>query len=519
MYTPERKIIFFSKKNILVSLISSCLLILSFPPFTSGWIVWFALIPLFYALERGTQKSALLTGLLTGVLFNTGILYWVAPAAVNYGQLSLPLGIALTFLLSLYLGIYVSLFAGGVFFLRERGMTSVIAAPLLWTCLEYLKSQVLSGFPWENLGYSQYLNLPLIQVSDITGVYGISFIIVFVNAVLYDLLTYAGHRSDDDEKTLLYGKVFSAVMLVLALYIYGNHRISEIRQLEALAPEINVALVQGDIRRTRRWSATDQQEALDIYISLSENRSNFATSLTVWPETTFPFYFQDGGTNARNVLLLAEKSGQWLLLGSDSYKENVIDRDFFNSAFLVSPTGAIAGQYDKMHLVPYAEYSPMNRLFPQMVRPAKREEFHAGSGYRPLSMGKHKIGVMICYEGIFPEVARKYRKNGAQLLVNLANDAWLGKSSAPYQQLSMNTFRAVETRSCLLRAANTGISAIIDPTGEISSRTAIFTRMLLAGKARFIDTTTFYVAYGDVFVYGCSLFLLINCIKYRRSTK
>ncbi len=181
-----------------------------------------------------------------------------------------------------------------------------------------------------------------------------------------------------------------------------------------------------------------------------------------------------------------------------------------NSAYLLRPDGAVAGRYDKVHLVPYGEYVPLRRLFPFIGKlVAGVGDFRPGKGFDPLVSDGRRLGVLICYEAIFPEAARDYKRNRADLLVNITNDAWFGRTSAPYQHLSMTVFRAIENRLYLVRAANTGISAVIDPTGKILSRTGVFERTVLKGEVKFIDEKTFYAAYGDLFVYLCGIVLIL----------
>ena len=183
---------------------------------------------------------------------------------------------------------------------------------------------------------------------------------------------------------------------------------------------------------------------------------------------------------------------------------------YFNSAYLLSPQGDVRGKYDKVHLVPYGEYVPLRTLFPFISSLAAGiGDFATGKGFYPLTMGDRKIGVMICYEGILPEAARMYKNAAAELLVNITNDAWFGTTSAPYQHLSMSIFRAVETRLYLVRAANTGISAIVDPTGKILAQTEIFKKDEIHGNIKFIALSSFYARYGDLLVWACFICLVI----------
>jgi apolipoprotein N-acyltransferase len=284
---------------------------------------------------------------------------------------------------------------------------------------------------------------------------------------------------------------------------------------------MDVALIQGNIDQSIKWNPQNQQETLTTYKSLSNLKPALSSRLIVWPETAVPFYFQDMDDRSRQVYQVAKETRNWLLFGSPSYiKEPGSSASYLNSAFLVSPAGAVAGRYDKVHLVPYGEYVPLRSLFPFIGKLVVGVgDFRAGEGYHPLAMNNHQIGVLICYEAIFPEASRIYKNKGAELLVNITNDAWFGFSSAPYQHLSMTVFRAVENRLYLVRAANTGISAIVDPAGNIVSRTALFVATSLSGQVRFIDTRTFYMAYGDVFVYLCLISLAVILLNFRKERK
>lgn len=275
---------------------------------------------------------------------------------------------------------------------------------------------------------------------------------------------------------------------------------------------MGAAVIQGNIDQSVKWDPLYQKSTLDIYHSLSVRVPPSVPGMIIWPETAMPFYFQDTDQRHREITQITRKTGNWLLFGGPGYRMN--DKgmiSYSNSAFLLSPTGELAGRYDKVHLVPYGEYVPLRKLFPFISKLAVGVgDFQAGNGFSPLSLDdNHKVGVLICYEGIFPESGRAYKKLGAKLLVNITNDAWFGKTSAPYQHLSMTVFRAVENRLFLIRAANTGISAIIDPVGRITHRTGLFERTTLSGSVKFLDEKTCYTLYGDIFVYVCFISLLV----------
>ncbi len=266
---------------------------------------------------------------------------------------------------------------------------------------------------------------------------------------------------------------------------------------------MDVSLIQGNIDQSIKWNENFQKETINIYEELSLRHPPANGGLIVWPETAVPFNFQDENDLHRQVRDLSVKTKSWFIFGSMSYAARSENTDYFNSAYLLSPQGDVRGKYDKVHLVPYGEYVPLRTIFPFISSLAAGiGDFAEGKGFYPLTMGERKIGVMICYEGILPEAARMYKNAAAELLVNITNDAWFGTTSAPYQHLSMSIFRAVETRLYLVRAANTGISAIVDPTGKILAQTEIFKKDEIHGSIKFIALPTFYAKYGDLLVWA-----------------
>jgi apolipoprotein N-acyltransferase len=493
--------------KIALAVLSGLLIFLSFPKYGTGIFAWAALIPLFFAVQAAQPREAFKIGFLTGFAAHVGILYWIAYVVVQYGYLPIYIGIGAMLLLSSYLSLYTAFFAFGITFLRGKSVPLFLSAPLLWTLLDYARSYLLTGFPWEHLAHSQYLYDNVIQISDVTGTYGITFLIVFINAVLYDLLS---HRS---RRRYLIAETFAAGFVITAIIAYGHVRIETVEELLKKSRSLGVTLVQGNIDQNLKWNSRYQLQTIDIYRALSLQSAPFPNGLIVWPETAAPFYFQQHDAMQSAVVDIAVSSRSALLFGSPSYERHGEYISYMNSAFLLKPDGALSGRYDKVHLVPYGEYVPLRSLFPFISKlVAGVGDFKSGKGYYPLTIDEHRLGVLICYEGILPDAAREYKRRNAELLVNITNDAWFGRTSAPYQHLSMTVFRAIENRLYLVRAANTGISAIIDPTGKILSRTRLFERTTLQGDVKMIDEKTFYAAYGDVFVYLCATALLILVI-------
>jgi apolipoprotein N-acyltransferase len=491
---------------VFLAVLSGVLLFLSFPKYGSGWFAWIAFIPLFFALRRAASfAQGFILGFITGIVSYMGIIYWIAFVIVNYGYLPLYLGIILMLLLAGYLSIYIAFFAGGIVYFREK-FALYLTAPVLWVCFEYCKSFLLTGFPWENLGYSQYLNFYLIQFADIAGVFGLSFLIVIVNVTLFEVINKRSKRE--------YVLAIVVFLILAGIYIYGFYRLNQVNKVMQKAQGMEVSLIQGNIDQSIKWNENYQIETLNIYERLSMRNSPANGSLIVWPETAAPFRFQDINNLHDQITNLSLATKSWLLFGSVSSLQKRDSNDYFNSAYLLSPSGEIKGKYDKVHLVPYGEYVPLRKFFPFVNKLTDGiGNFGTGAGYYPLSLGDKKIGVLICYEAILPFAARMYKKRSAELLVSITNDAWFGTTSAPFQHFSMAIFRAVETRLYLVRSANTGISGIIDPTGKTIARTNIFQEDALKGNVKFVKIPTFYAQYGDFLVIICFLLIVVYFIR------
>lgn len=490
-----------SENKIILALVSGVLIFLSFPQYGFGPIAWISLIPLFFALSKAASlKEGLFLGFLTGIAGYIGIIYWITYVVVNYGYLPVYLGVILMLLLSCYLSIYTALFAAAVVYFR--GKILFMLAPAIWVSFEYCKSHLLTGFPWENLGYSQYSNFYIVQFADVLGVYGLSFLIVMVNASLFD------GWEKRSKKAIV---AAAAAFLILAgIFVYGAMRVRQVEKAIADAAGIQVALIQGNIDQSIKWNENFQKEALNTFENLSLQSHPTEGGLLVWPETALPFNFLNANDLQKQVTSLAVTTKSWFIFGAVSYLPIKGRGDFFNSAYILSPAGENKGRYDKVHLVPYGEYVPLRNIVPFVKGlTAGIGDFTAGDGFYPLLLEGRKIGILICYEGILPDAARTYKRRSAELLVNITNDAWFGATSAPYQHFSMSLFRAVETRLYMVRAANTGVSGIFDPCGRIIAQTKIFEKEALKGEVKFVNIATFYAEYGDILVVICFTLIII----------
>ncbi len=505
------------KRDILFSLLSGILLILSFPNFDLEFWAWFALVPLFYSVEGKGPYQSFKLGFLTGLISFLGILYWIIVAVHTYGNVPLVLSAFILLLLVVYLSLYIGAFAYLTRLLQNRsGLQITLFTPFLWVALEYLRSFLLTGFPWANLGYSQYLNLPFIQMADITGAYGLSFVILLVNATLFRVL----HQWS--KKAFPFKEVVFTAIILFGFLIYGHLRMGIVDRQMIQNPPLKIGLVQGNIDQSIKWDKSFQLETLKIYEKLSFKTAGENPDLIIWPETATPFFFQDAKEYQPLVLDIPKKTNAFLLFGTPSYKIEKGKVSHYNTAYLVSPSGDLVGKYDKIHLVPFGEYIPLQDLLFFIGSLGEGiGDFRSGKEIFNFSLPQGRFGVLICFEIIFPDLCRRFVKRGANFLVTITNDAWFGRTSAPYQHFSMATFRAVENRVFVARAANTGVTGFIDPRGKILRQGGIFTEEAMNGMVRLSSQKTFYTLYGDIFAWVCSAFsiFLLAYALLRKSKK
>ena len=494
-------------KDVGLAVLCGLLMTASFAPVTMDWVAWVSLIPLFLSLKNKSAWDSFKLGGIAGLSHYLTLIYWIVVVLSHYGGLNPVFAVSALLLLSLYLALYSACF-GLIWNTLQKDRLAPMFAAAGWVGLEYARTYVMTGFPWCLLGYSQYLRLPLIQISDIVGVYGISFLIVMVNVAIFKLVFFARFDTIKAKATEI-GVVILFVGLTL---VYGYDHLG---RKAATAPDANVlriAVVQGNIDQSLKWNPELQEETLLLYRKLTEESSGFNPELIIWPETALPFFFQDNMTLSKQVFSIAAKMHSNILFGSPAYTEDRKGKHYYNRAYLISER-IIYDYYDKVHLVPFGEYVPLKRFLPFVNRlvPAAGD-FSSGGKVEPISATGLRIGPIICFEAIFPDISRKHAKQGAQFLVNLTNDAWFGRTSAPHQHLSMAVFRCVETALPMARAANTGISAVILPTGKIIARGGLFTKEVLCEELRLDHEKTFYSQFGDIFAILLTLLILLKLV-------
>ena len=497
---PIRTLSALFDRSVLLAITSGTLIAFSFPDFGLSFLAWIALIPMLVALEGASFRTAFRIGFTCGATAYIIILYWINIVAVQYGHLpwvlSIPIYLMLVAWLALFYGFAAITARAGEYI----GIKTAVVLPVAWVAFDFIRSFLFTGFPWAMLGHSQYRTLPLIQIADVTGVYGITALIVLANVVLHRVCSWvSGGKAPYPFKSALI-----LVTALIATLIYGFSTLN--RPEEAVGTPIRVALIQGNIAQDVKWSPAFREKTLAIYERLTREAGKGGVDLVVWPESAVPFFFQDEPEHAARIRDLSKQLHTWLLIGSPAYQQRNGISTFLNSAFVINPNGETTARGDKLHLVPFGEYVPLKSLLPFVNKLVVGiGDFSPGERATPLNIGTSDAGLLVCYEGIFPELAREYVRNGARILVNITNDAWYGRSSAPYQHFSIAVFRAVETRTPLLRAANTGITAIVDKNGHVRTMTSLFTEGFRIGEIRPGTGASLYLKIGDVPAWLCVL--------------
>jgi apolipoprotein N-acyltransferase len=488
--------------NIALAILSGVLAFLAFPPFNYSALAWVFLVPLLFAVKRCENgRESFFYSYLSGIVFFGGLMHWLV-------NVSVPGTIILVLMLSLFWGLF-----GVVARIIFRYSADVLILPFVWVVLEYIRSYLFTGFPWGLIAYTQYTNIKFIQIADLAGAYGVSFLVIMFNTAVLAYVTRM-------ERKIAYMMV--ALFFLLTATMYGMYKLDNFKTWGT--PRLSV--VQGNIPQNLKWDPSYARDIVADYDILTREVASDRADMIIWPETAYPYPV--GGVRDIPVELrdLARQAGTPLLAG-------VISDDgssFFNSAILLSGSGAVIGKYDKLHLVPFGEYVPLEKYIPfrrYIDKPIG--DFKKGDQYTLFSMKSvtstnmpdgaisrqtnfYKFGVLICFEDIFPVLARRYVLKGANFLVNITNDAWFGRTAAPEQHLQASVFRAVENRVPVIRAANTGVSCFVDSTGDILARVErdgedIFVPGYATSNVRVSTTRSVYTQYGDVFIVFCGLMI------------
>jgi apolipoprotein N-acyltransferase len=470
------------------------------------------LTPLVVAVMRSTPapralRRAFFLGLLTGVVYFAATLYWLVETMTTFGGLSGVIALVAAALLVAYLSLFPAVFAMVITRLR-RSMGvhwAIVCAAPVWVATELGRQYVWDGFPWALLGYSQVSVLPIAQLASVTGVYGLSFLLALTASAVALVIV------ERDRRRWTLAAV--AVTLVVVSAIWGRARIAE-GSLASAGDPVRVAVVQGNILQSDKWNPALRDTIIGRYIGMTRQAIERGATFIIWPESSMPVNFDDDVMRSSPIRQLARESKVTLLIGSDQeegLRQGLRPGDpgyhLYNAAFLVKPDGMTGAVYRKMHLVPFGEYVPLQRLL-FFVGPIVESvgAFTPGQTPELLPVGNHKASTAICYEVIYGSSIRQFVLNGSELLTTITNDAWYGRTSAAYQHWDQASMRAIENGRYLARAANTGISGFVDPYGRIVEKSGVFEQSLLVRDIRFLQARTIYSRIGDLIAWVCLAF-------------
>lgn len=495
-------------RNLLLTLISALLLVFAFPDFDLWFLAWFSLVPLFYAIEREKQSlsKTFVLGWLFGTVFFYGTCWWLSFAMITYGGIPALIAYLLVLIITTIVGLCFGVFAGLFSVLLKRfGSYAVFAAPFLWTAVEFGRYWIVFN-NWNSIAYSQAFNESLIQSAQYGGIYLVGFLIVLANAFLAFIFLPV-------EKTrMIFRLIPVAAVLTVVFTIYLSMTGSTASEAADSVKDgaADVVAIQPDVPMKgldyEKWLNLRGRHVFLAEKALAELNGQRAGEdarprLVIFPESPMNFMYQADAEFRSFIRAFAVKHRAYVLF--NSAEPNPARRNFFNSAIMLNPEGEKIGQYDKIHLVPFGEYAPVPEPLDSYV-PKLVGNFETGREYDLFQIGATRAGIMICYESHFPTLSRQLTRAGADILIEMTNDGYLGPTGILKQHLASAVFRAVETNRPVLRTTNIGITAYITPRGEVLGASKPYTQdtrvWSIAGTG---GKQTFYVKYGDWFAWVC----------------
>ncbi|MEE8360027.1 MAG: apolipoprotein N-acyltransferase [Candidatus Omnitrophota bacterium] len=485
--------------HVILAFFSGLLLSVSFPGLNVSLAAYLSFVPLFFALKNLTKREAFFVSYLAGFTFFLITMFWMRYVSILGGLL-------LISILSVFFGLF------GLYFLYAIRYTlyAIFLVPAFWATLEYARSNLFTGFGWALLGHSQYLNLSFIQISDITGAYGVSFFVMAVNVIIYILIEMDIKKS---------GQAF-IIFLILVSCVAG-YGFFKLNAHESPKGSIKISLIQGNIPQYMKWDPDMRDHIWSRYSVLTEMAAKDRPDLIIWPETSLPGYMEDEDL-FKEVAAIARRTRSAILIGAPSYREE--DDSIYNAAFLIDSNGDIVERYDKLHLVPFGEYIPFDKQIGFIRKFVNKPigEFEKGKEHTVFELEETaRFSVLICFEDIFADLVRRFANRDVDFLVNITNDAWFMKTPAPYQHAQSSVFRAVENRLPVVRAANTGLSCFIDRTGRIFDSVNIGgNEICITGfktaRVDIMEGGSLYTKIGDIFVFLCALAAAVAIIGAKK---
>ena len=462
-------------RKVCLVVLTGLLYTLAFPSYNLWPLIWIFAVPIFFAAEDLPLSHAFIFGIMAGIVAWSGNIYWIAYVIHEFGGLNLFLASAILFIfviyLSLYFGVFFSIASANI-----RAKHAIISLPGIWIILELVRTYALSGFPWTLAGHSQLPLKGLIQGAEFGGVYLISGIIMMANIAIYKAIKRE------------FKPAFLVIFILAASFVWGSWRIEN---LDITGETLKAGIAQANISQEEKWLPEMITPTIDIYSKLTKSAVEKGADLIVWPETACNFYLFRMWQPTSRIIKLSRQCNAHLLMGSPANE----DGKYFNRVWLIR-SGRICGYYDKVHLVPFGEYVPLpcilEPIFGKIMQGVS--DFSKASEFKPVD----DIGVLVCFESIFPDMSRGLCRKKAAYLANVSNDAWFKTWATPEQHIQMAAFRAIENRRWLIRSVNHGISAFVDPFGRITKSIGLLKQGVIVEEITKNSYMTFYTKYGAI---------------------
>ena len=482
-------------KNLILVLLSGLLFGLSFIDIGVGFLCFFAFVPYLYFIIKATPKQAFLFGFLFGLFVTLITLYGVF-------NVKLIAFIGLLIALPLYFAI-LSVFLRKVHESFPKIFLWVF--PIIWIGFEYVMTLGSLNFPWLNVGYSLSNYYLLIQAADLLGIYGLSLLVMFINVLLFK--TLSGRT-----------KQFLVILIIFVLWIgYGIYRDKTIKLKSS---ELKIGIIQLNVMQEDKWKPEKLVPTIDEY----ENQVRILAQvndvdLVILPESAIPTYILHEPQYRKRLQNYALENKIYVLTGFPDYAVEMVKNHpkykFYNSATMIDTAGIFHEKYNKIRLVPFGERIPLLSTFPILEKlQFGQANFEFGTTYPLYKIDDLNFSILICFEGVFPEISRNYAKIGADVLVVITNDAWFKQTVLPHEHANNTKIRAIETRLPLIRAANTGISYIVNPKGRTVIKTDVYEKINITStlKVKESDRKTVFVNFGYLFAPLCFWFSFVIII-------
>ncbi len=494
---------FYDRPDWMLALLSGIITGLAYQPWSLGFLMWIGFIPLIHIWFKNESKNNGVLGYLFGITHNFIAFYWIG---LNSGA---SFWIVLLSLIAavIYLGVYWAII--GWAFGKLKGISnSIIIFPFLVVTMEWVRSFGSLGFPWGNIVLTQLDYIDFVQIMEITGSAGITFWVSLTNVVIY-LITKDFNKNKKYGLALIFGS--------LAIGIFGNIQKTKYENSDK---NIDVAIIQPNLDPNEKWNFNKRKETIAFMDSLVQEAINLDPDLILLPETAYPAYLVKNKSIRKRIQLKVDSSKVPILIGTvHSVIQSTGEKNYFNSSILLSPDNDFI-LYNKIHLVPFAEYIPLSWKFPFLKNlNFGQGNFKKGNDYTVFNVDNYKFSNLICYESSIPQLVRIFIKKNIDFITIQTNDGWLGKSSGPFQHFDIARIRAIENRVPIVRSANTGISGLILSNGKIDYKQSLDQLAVFMVSIPIFKTGSFYTIYGDIFVLLCLILFIISgpiqCLKSR----